>query len=166
MFILDRLATPGITTQGNKWQFFTDGVMGGRSTGKSTIEDYQEKKCYRMIGNVTTENNGGFIQIRAKINPSLSSNDYKGVYINAFGNNHKYAIHLRTPFTIAPWQYYASSFVLKDQWTEIKLPLVNFKQSNFYQPKSLLFHQIKTIGIVAAFDDFYSDIAFSEIGFY
>ena len=37
---------------------------------------------------------------------------------------------------------------------------------NFYQPKSLLFHQIKTISIVAAFDDFYTDIAVSKIEFY
>ena len=43
MFILDQLENPGTTIQGNKWQFFTDGVMGGRSTGKSIIEDYQKK---------------------------------------------------------------------------------------------------------------------------
>ena len=82
------------------------------------------------------------------------------------GKNYQYAIHIRTPSTIAPWQYYTSSFLLKDQWTDIKLPFVNFKTSNFYQPKSLLFHQIKTLAIVAAFDDFYADIAVSEIGFY
>ena len=73
MLILDRLENPGTTIQGNKWQFFTDGVMCGRSTGKSTIENYQEKKCYRITGNVTTENNGGFMQVRVKINPSLPS---------------------------------------------------------------------------------------------
>ena len=101
-----------------------------------------------------------------KINPSLPSYDYTYVYLNAFGNNHKYAIHLRAPFTIASWQYHASSFFLPDQWTEIKLPFANFKKSNFYQPRSVLYHQIKMIGIVAAFDDFYADIAVSEIGFY
>ena len=47
-----------------------------------------------MTGNVTTENNGGFIQMWVKIEPSLSSYDYSGVYLNAFGNNHKYAIHI------------------------------------------------------------------------
>ena len=119
-----------------------------------------------MTGNVTTENNGGFIQMRVKISPPLPSFKYTGVYLNAFGNNHKYAIHIRTPYTIAPWQYYTSNFLLKDQWTDIKLPFVNFKKSNFYQPKSLQYHQIKTVGIVAAFDDFYADIAVSKIGFY
>ena len=166
MFILDKLDKPGTTIQGQRWQFFTDGVMGGRSSGGTAIEEYNGKKCYRITGNVTTENNGGFIQMRVKIEPPLSSNYYRGVYLNAFGNNYKYAIHIRTPFTIAPWQYYSSSFLLKNKWAEIKLPFVNFRKSNFYQPKNLLFHQIKTIGIVAAFDDFYADIAVSEIGFY
>ena len=166
MFILDNLKNPGTTIQGEKWKFFTDDVMGGRSSGESTIAEYKEKKCYRMTGNVTTKNNGGFIQMRVEIIPPLLSFKYAGVYLNAFGNNHQYAIHIRTPLTIAPWQYYTSSFLLKDQWTDIKLPFVNFKKSNFYQPKSLLFHQIKTVGIVAAFDDFYADIAVSEIGFY
>ena len=99
-------------------------------------------------------------------NKALTSYKYNGVYLNALGNNHKYAIHIRTPFTVAPWQYYSSSFLLKNKWTKVTLPFADFKKSNFYQPKSLLYHQIKTIGIVAAFDDFYADIAISEIGFY
>ena len=130
MLILDKLDKPGITTQGNKWQFFTDNVMGGRSSGDAAIEEYIGKKCYRMTGNVTTENNGGFIQMRVKIEPALSSNNYRGVYLNALGNNYIYAIHIRTLFTIAPWQYYSSSFVLKNEWTKFKLPFVNFKKSN------------------------------------
>ena len=166
MFVLDQLDKSGITVQGNKWQFFTDGVMGGRSSGDVVIEKYKNKKCYRMTGNVTTENNGGFIQMRAKIDPSIPVSNYRGVYLNAFGNNHNYSIHIRTSFTVAPWQYYAANFFLSNQWPEIKLTFLKFKKSNFYQPKNLLFHQIKTIGIVAAFDDFYADIAVAEIGFY
>ena len=67
MFILDNLQNPGVTTQGNSWQFFTDGVMGGLSSGKAKIEKVNGKKSYRMTGNVTTENIGGFIQMRVKI---------------------------------------------------------------------------------------------------
>ena len=96
MFVLDNLKNPGITIQGNQWQFFTDGVMGGVSTGKVKIVKINEIICYRMTGNVTTENNGGFIQMRVKINPSIPSNDYTGIYIKVYGNNLKYSIHLRT----------------------------------------------------------------------
>ena len=76
MLVLDKLDTPGKTTQGQIWSFFTDGVMGGKSSGKAIIENYMDKLCYRMKGNVTTENNGGFIQMRVRIEPSIASFDY------------------------------------------------------------------------------------------
>ena len=36
-----------------------------------------------MTGNVTTENNGGFIQIRAPISPSINANEY-GVFLSKY----------------------------------------------------------------------------------
>ena len=59
--ILDNLSTPGLTTQKQNWAFFTDGVMGGLSQGKAIISSLDGVDCYHMTGNVTTENNGGFI---------------------------------------------------------------------------------------------------------
>ncbi len=166
MFILDNLQNPGVTTQGNSWQFFTDGVMGGFSSGKAKIEKVDGKKCYRMTGNVTTENNGGFIQMRVKIKPQIPSFNYTGIYIEAYGNNLKYALHIRTSYTKLPWQYYSSKFIAKNKWEKIELPFNNFGQSNFYQPKNFHYSKIRTVGIVAGFDNFKADIAVCEIGFY
>ena len=42
----------------------------------------------------------------------------------------------------------------------------DFKKSNFYQPKNLVNQEIKTIGLVAGFDDFQADICLAEIGLY
>ncbi len=166
MFVLDNLENPGITSQGIKWQFFTDGVMGGMSEGRVTIERFREKKCYRMTGNVTTENNGGFIQMRVNINSDIPDKNYNGIYLETYGNNLKYAVHIRTAYTKLPWQYYSSKFIAKNKWEEIKLPFSNFGQSNFYQPNKFNYNNIKTIGIVAGFDNFKADISVSEIGFY
>ena len=164
--ILDNLNTPGKTTQDQKWLFITDGVMGGLSEGKVRIDKIQNISCYRMTGDVTTENNGGFIQIRALVSPNIHINKFKGIYIKVFGNNKKYNLFIRTGLTLAPWQYYSFSFFSSNGWTEIKAPFVEFKKSNFYQPKKLLNQKIKSIGLVAAFDDFKSDICLSEIGFF
>ena len=166
MFILDNLKNPGLTTQGNRWQFFTDGVMGGKSSGKVNIDYIEGIKCYRMTGNVTTENNGGFIQMRVQIEPPIPSNEYTGIYLKVFGNNLKYAVHIRTPYTKLPWQYYNAKFLAKNKWEKISLSFMNFKKSNFYQPKQFNYHKIKTIGIVAGFNNFKADISVSEIGFY
>ena len=166
MFVLDNLENPGLTNQGNKWQFFTDGVMGGRSSGKVNIENLNGRKCYRMTGNVTTENNGGFIQMRVQVKPPIPSYEYVGTYLKTFGNNLKYAIHIRTPYTKLPWQYYSAKFIARDKWEKISLPFTDFRKSNFFQPKQFNYHKIKTIGVVAGFNDFKADISVSEIGFY
>lgn len=166
IFVLDKLNKPGTTTQGERWSFFTDGVMGGLSEGQATINNIDGIKCYQMTGNVTTENNGGFIQIRALLNPLVNANIYDGIYIKVYGNNKKYSLHLRTKITLAPWQYYSYKFIAKNEWTEIRAPFEDFDKSNFYQPKNLSNQNIKSIGLVAAFDDFYANICLSEIGLY
>jgi len=66
--ILDQLKNPKLTNQFQRWNFITDQVMGGVSTGKFTVEAVEGVKCYKMTGDVSTKNNGGFIQIRAKLN--------------------------------------------------------------------------------------------------
>ena len=164
--ILDQLKNPKLTNQSQKWNFVTDQVMGGVSTGKFIVEEVDGMKCYRMTGNVSTKNNGGFIQIRTKLSPEINSNDFNGVYIKVYGNEKSYNLHLRTGLTLAPWQYYSYTFTTTKNWIEIRAPLKEFKKSNFYQPKSILGQNIKSIGLVAGFDNFKSDICLGEIGFY
>ena len=166
MLILDKIENPGKTTQNQYWSFFTDGVMGGLSDGKVKLDTIDSTPCYRMIGNVTTENNGGFIQIRTTLNPLINVNDFNGIYVKVYGNEKKYFIHLRTRLTVAPWQYYNYSFETSNNWKIIKAPFSNFEKSNFYQPKNLDKQSIKSIGLVAGFDDFQADICLAEIGFY
>ena len=67
---------------------------------------------------------------------------------------------------LAPWQYYGFGFLSPDELIEVKAPFKDFKKSNFYQPKKLLNQTIKSIGLVAGFDNFKSDICLAEIGFY
>ena len=61
MLVLDNLKNLDQTIQGNKWQLLTNRVMGELSSRKVNIEEFKNKKCYGMIGSVTTENNGEFI---------------------------------------------------------------------------------------------------------
>ena len=166
IFKLDELENPGITSQGERWSFITDGVMGGLSSGQAIITESKDIPCYQMTGNVTTENNGGFIQIRARMNPLVNTNKHKGIYIKVYGNNQKCSLFVRTDFTMTPRQYYSYDFIAKDEWIEIKAPFINFKKSNFYEPQKLFNQNIKSIGLVAAFDNFYADICLAEIGFY
>ena len=155
-----------LSNQFGEWNFITDQVMGGISSGKIQIEKIKGIKCYRMTGNVSTKNNGGFIQIRTKLKPEIDTNNYKGIYIKVYGNEKNYNLHLRTELTFAPWQFYSFTFHSPKKWIKIIAPFSEFKKSNFYQPKSILGQNLKSIGLVAGFDDFESDICLGEIGFY
>jgi len=164
--ILDQLKNPNLTNQSQKWNFITDQVMGGVSTGKFKVEKVDGIECYKMTGLVSTKNNGGFIQIRTKLNPEIDTKDFDGIYLKVYGNEKKYNMHLRTGLTLAPWQYYSYTFFSPKKWIEIRAPFNEFKKSNFYQPKKILGQNIKSVGLVAGFDDFDANICLGEIGFY
>ena len=162
--ILDKLETPGISSQGQNWAFFTDGVMGGLSQGKAIISKVNDVNCYHMTGDVTTENNGGFIQIRRNLN-DVNLNNVKKVTIIAKGNDEKYFIHLRTAFTVLPWQYYQSSFVVENNFKSFVLPLSDFKKSGYLLPTRINPNNIKSIGIVAFGKDYNAELIVKEISF-
>ena len=109
--------------------------MGGVSDGKFIVEKVDGVKCYRMTGDVSTKNNGGFIQIRTKLSPEISSKDYDGVYVKVYGNEKNYNLHLRTSLTLAPWQYYSYTFTAIKNWSEIRHHLNNLKNLIFINQK-------------------------------
>ena len=86
-----------------KWEYVSDQVMGGVSDGKAEIID-SEDLFLRLSGNVSTENNGGFIQVRSS--KEILSDDFLGIKLKVRGNPSSYYIHLRTNSLIFPWQYY------------------------------------------------------------
>ena len=48
----------------SSWRYIADDVMGGISSGKVEFINIDGKSNALLTGNVSTENNGGFIQIR------------------------------------------------------------------------------------------------------
>ena len=50
--------------ESGKWIYFSDNVMGGISEGASEYVIEQSGKAIRLYGEVSTKNNGGFIQVR------------------------------------------------------------------------------------------------------
>ena len=65
-----------------RWCFVTDKVMGGVSEGtfKTVIEG--ENAHYNMQGNVSTKNNGGFLQFRTKITSQHLLQQMNGKLLN------------------------------------------------------------------------------------
>ena len=149
-----------------KWCFVTDKVMGGISKGSLDFKKENEIYFYRMTGELSLENNGGFIQFRTKVENHPREKSYKGVRLRVRGNNNEYAIHIRTKYLLLPWQYYESTFQAMDEWSTIELPFSSFGKSNFYQPSSVSSQDIKTIGIVAIGREFEAQIDLASIELY
>ena len=150
----------------DKWCFVSDKVMGGVSEGSfQTIVEGNDAH-YNMQGNVSTENNGGFLQFRTKISNHPKNKLYKGIRIQVRGNNEEYAVHIRTKYLLLPWQYYESTFTATDEWQVVEIPLKNFVKSNFYQPSNISSSDIKTLGIVAIGRDFQANIDLRYIELY
>lgn len=81
------------------WRLVTDAVMGGVSRGTIANETLVGRQATRLRGEVSTANNGGFLQIALDLDPKTDSFDagsFAGLEIDVFGNHQNYAAHLRT----------------------------------------------------------------------
>ena len=148
---------------GRKWTYFADTVMGGISTGGGGFD--QSASALHLYGNVSTANNGGFVQIRTELDQSLGAN-LTGISLQAKGNGETYFVHLRNGSSILPWQYYSAEFTADKNWTTIKIPFSAFKRSSSFMPKSYNPSSTKTVGLVAFGKDYQADLWVSDVSFY
>ena len=149
----------------SQWSYVSDQVMGGVSQGGLVFESNQFETYAQLSGQVSTLNNGGFIQFRTDVTDK-SKSSYKGIYAKVKGNNQKYFIHLRTRGTIMPWQYYQSDFIADDKWQVIRLPMSSFVPSSKWLKNRIESKHIRSLGLVAFGRDHNADLMVSEIGFY
>ena len=161
----EALSFPFNADSGKYWQYVSDRVMGGVSDGQVTLEQDGEMYYARLTGNVSTANNGGFIQLRAGVSFANSEKDGKnlqGVRLNVRGNGETYYIHIRTNESWSPSDYYATTFKANSDWQMIDLPFNTFKRrwskDSVLDPK-----KIRSFGIVAYGRDHVSDVSVSRI---
>jgi hypothetical protein len=148
-----------------RWRFFTDQVMGGVSTGRVTLLSEGETRFARMTGSVSTENNGGFIQMRLDLPPGATEGA-TGVRLVVRGNSQRYFVHLRTRGTRLPWQYYQADFDVGPDWTEIRLPLAAFRASGRLLARTPEAEALTSLAVVAYGRDHAAEIDVAEVGFY
>lgn len=148
-----------------RWRFFADTVMGGVSTGQLSFATEDERRHAMMTGRVSTENNGGFIQIRMEL-AAPPPQDAVGVRLVVRGNNTRYFVHLRTSGTLLPWQYYQAGFDVTGDWAEVRLPFASFAASGRLLRATPDPQSLDSIGIVAFGRDHEAKIDVREVGFY
>jgi len=168
IFLIDDFSKEdGVSSFGTNWRMFTDRVMGGVSTASSGYEVVYERRCLRLKGLVSLENNGGFVQVALPLEMDgrmFDASEYKGVRLWVWGNGENYYIHLRTDQTRLPWQYFQGEFSTNDTWKKVEIPFQNFKPENLNSPLNT--RALRRIAVVAIKKEFQADVAVSRLEFY
>lgn len=151
---------------GTEWRLITDNVMGGVSRGELGIDIYKDRNCLRMQGDVSTANNGGFVQISLSLADAgeFDASVFAGIVIDVAGNDEHYNIHLRTAELGFPWQSYRFSFMATGDWQSIRIPFVDFV--NYKTELPFRADKLKRIGLVAIGRDFKADLYLASLRFY
>lgn len=103
------------------WRYFSDRVMGGVSDGGAALEQDNGVAFARLTGQVSTANNGGFVQIRRDLDMAFAA-DSTGLTLTVRGNGDDYFVHLRTTQTRRPWQYFQATFQTTPDWPTSPCP--------------------------------------------
>ncbi len=166
--IIDDVSQPPPRARnGAAWEMIADRVMGGVSNGTMRREVVRGREAVHLQGDVSLENNGGFLQIALDLTPdgtSIDASGWAGIEIDVVGNNERYNLHLRTADVARPWQSYRQSFVAKPDWQTVRLPFAEFEAHRI--DASLDLRTLRRIGIVAIGRAFNADIAIGGIRFF
>lgn len=145
------------------WSYVSDQVMGGVSTGGVEVLREDGQLFARLEGTVSTANNGGFIQMRRRLDASVPQGS-NGLALRLRGNGARYYVHLRPRGTLRPWHYFAAGFDTSGVWQDIQLPWSSFTaqgglRANFDPAR------ITSLGVVAFGADYEArlDVARIEV---
>ena len=140
------------------WQGVTDQVMGG----VSNLAIRHSDGVFYMSGNVSTDNNGGFVRLSNRIN--INSNDFKGIKFKAKGNNESYEIHVTLKgLKIPPWSYFSQAFDVNEDWQEYEIFFKDLKRSSGFSASSMKAKNIRDLSIAGFGRDFEVDLAIKDI---
>jgi hypothetical protein len=167
LLILDeRSAQNTVASTGTSWRLITDTVMGGVSQARMTHDRLAGRSCLRLQGDVSLDNQGGFVQIALDLalEGTLDASGYQGVLIDVYGNAETYNVHLRTAGMWLPWQSYRASFTAPAEWRTVRIPFAQFQP--YRMRKDLDTRRLKRLGLVAIGRAFSADLCLSRLALY
>jgi hypothetical protein len=148
-----------------RWRYIADGVMGGVSEGRASMVRQVDGGVMRLTGTVSTENNGGFIQVRRNL-PGGLPGETDGLRMQARGNGEAYFVFLRTTELRRPWQFYSAEFTPGADWGIVDIPLSAFKASHDFLSQTIDPATVRSIGLVAYGRDHEADMSVGQITLY
>lgn len=149
------------------WAFVSDTVMGGISRGSVQPASIDGEQGVRLVGHVSLENNGGFIQMAADLDEGSAVFDasaFTGIWLRVTGNGERYNLRLRTDALTRPWQSFRAEFVAPARWDTLQIPFSAFdphRTTATFDPARL-----RRVGVLAIGRAFEADVTVAGFGFY
>ncbi len=141
--------------------------MGGLSQGSMARENIAGRPAIHMQGDVSLENNGGFIQISLDLvsdGDTFDASGWLGFEIDVLGKSDVYDFRLRTSELTQPWQSYRQSFTAEPNWKTIQLSFDGFRAHRTDKPLNISL--LRRLSLVAIGRAFSADLALGGIRFF
>lgn len=113
-----------------RWEYVSDRVMGGVSSGSMELVTARGQPAARLRGQVSLDNDGGFVQMAFDLAPDgggFDASDWSGVAFDVLGNGEEYEVRLRTTALTRPWQSFRAPFLATPQWQTVQMPFSSFE---------------------------------------
>lgn len=146
------------------WEYVADTVMGGVSRGQAKPVEINGRTATRLTGEVSLDNNGGFVQIAFDVQDdggTFDASAWTGLKLDVQGNGEAYDLRLRTDQITRPWQSFRAAFTAPNTWTTVSIPfsaLTPHRTEVRFDPARL-----RRIGILAIGREMQADIAVSKV---
>ncbi|UWR24107.1 CIA30 family protein [Sulfitobacter sp. S190] len=149
-----------------QWEYVADTVMGGVSRGGIEETRVQGRMATRLTGDVSLDNNGGFIQMAFDLaqGGTFDASDWTGIEIDLTGEGDAYDIRLRTDELRRPWHSYRADLEVPGEWASVRIPFAAFEPHKTDVPLDTA--RLRRIGVLAIGEEMRADIAVSGIRFY
>ncbi len=163
LIIDDRSSGDLSSKLGTAWRLVSDNVMGGVSAGRLTPTQQAGRDCLRLQGEVSTRNNGGFVQMVLELadGEAMDASAFDAVEIEVAGNGERYNLHLRTTDLWLPWQSYRAEFTATPEWQRLRIPFRSIRP--YRTGKPFRADHLKRIGVVAIGRDFQADVCLASV---
>lgn len=152
---------------GTRWQAVSDRVMGGVSKAHMRHCEHLERHCIELSGDVSLENNGGFIQLALDLDAHgepLDAREFQGLRMLVSGNGERYGVHLRTTQLERPWQSFRAEFDARESWHCVTLPFAEFVPHRV--DEQLDTSKLRRLGFVAIGRAFHACLRIGRVEFY
>ena len=143
---------------GGAWEMVSDRVMGGVSDGALSVEDVAGRRAIRLTGTVSTDDDGGFLQMARDID---GADGFTALELTVRGNGEPYNLHLRTSALERPWQSFRATFDATSDWQTHRVAFADLtphRTSHSFVARDLI-----RIGLVAIGRDFRADLALARL---